>query len=276
MILMKEYIEIIRPSIVFMAALGVIIGAIISKAEFLFVLIAAISAFLIAGAGIVVNDIYDYETDKINFPNRPLPSKRMKKGNAIFYSVMLFASGIFLAFLINVYCFLLAILNSFLEFMYARNFKRIALIGNAIDSWFVSSTFIFGYLASLKTVFVIKEAFVPILFVSLLAFLSNMGREIFGDIGDIEGDKKAGMKTLPIITTKKFARIVASIFIILAIVLSPLPFLLGFFSFVYLFIVFFADILFLYSLFQDPETNQKTTKIAMMLALLAFLLGSIF
>ena len=273
---MKEYIEIIRPSIVFMSALGVITGAIISKADILFTLIASISAFFIAGAGIVVNDIYDYETDKINFPNRPLPSKRMKKRNAAFYSIILFALGISLSYLINIYCFFLAFLNTILEVIYARNTKRMALIGNVFDSWFVASTFIFGYLASLNNFFIIKESFAPILLVSLLAFISNMGREIFGDIEDIKGDKKAGMKTLPIITSEKFARKVASIFIILAIALSPLPFLFGFFSVAYLLIVFVADILFLYSLFQEPRKNQKMTKIAMLLALLAFLFGSIF
>jgi geranylgeranylglycerol-phosphate geranylgeranyltransferase len=273
---MKEYIEIIRPSIVFMSALGVIIGAIISGAKDFFILIAALSAFLIAGAGVVVNDIYDYETDKINFPNRPLPSKRMKKSIAAIYSVILFFIGISLSYLINIYCFLLAILNSFLEIIYARNLKRIALLGNALDSWFVASTFIFGYFSSLRTAFIIKESFASIILVSLLAFLSNMGREIFGDIDDIKGDKKARMKTLPIITSERFAKYVASIFIILAVILSPLPFLLGFFSFVYLLIVFVADILFLYSLFKDPKTNQKITKIAMIIALLAFLFGSLF
>ncbi|MEM5868826.1 MAG: UbiA family prenyltransferase [Candidatus Aenigmatarchaeota archaeon] len=270
---MKEYIEIIRPSIVFLSALGVMVGAIASKATILNLVLAIASVVLISSAGIVTNDYYDYEIDKINTPHRPLPSGRISKKFAKIYAIFLFIGGTVIASFINIYCFALAIINSFLEFFYARNLKRIALVGNATDSWFVASTFLYGYLASLGKEFIIADNFYLILIFSLLSFFANIGREIFGDIEDLNGDKMLGLKTLPIITSVKFSRFIASLFIILSVILSPLPFLLGFFSYEYIVIVLIADLLFIYSIFQEPKKNQKITKIAMLVAIIAFLAG---
>jgi geranylgeranylglycerol-phosphate geranylgeranyltransferase len=248
-----------------MSAFGTFIGAFIAGAEILQILYLSIAAFLIAGAGIILNDYYDYKIDKINAPHRPLPSGKIKKNIAVLYAVILFGIGIAIASFVNVYCLSLAILNTILEFLYARNFKQIAIIGNVVDSWFVASTFIFGALATLN--------FSVIWILSTIAFFANMGREIYGDIEDIEGDEKLGLKTLPIITNIKFAERVAQLFIIIGVLLSPLPYFLGLLDIKYLFVVILADVLFIYSLFQDPKRNQKLTKIAMILALFAFLVG---
>ncbi|MFH8110132.1 MAG: UbiA family prenyltransferase, partial [Candidatus Aenigmatarchaeota archaeon] len=133
--------------------------------------------------------------------------------------------------------------------------------------------FLYGYLASLGKEFIIADNFYLILIFSLLSFFANIGREIFGDIEDLNGDKMLGLKTLPIITSVKFSRFIASLFIILSVILSPLPFLLGFFSYEYIVIVLIADLLFIYSIFQEPKKNQKITKIAMLVAIIAFLAG---
>lgn len=263
---MNPYIEIIRPSITLMSALGVLVGAIVADANFSILLIyAMIAAFFIAGAGLVVNDYYDYEIDKINAPHRVLPSRRMSKRSAVFYGFILFVAGIFFSSLINPDCMLLAIINALLEVLYARHLKRIAIIGNATDSWFVASTFIFGAL--------ITRNFHTVWILSLLAFLANMSREIFGDIEDIKGDKKMGLMTLPIITSVRVSKLVASMFILLSVLLSFLPYFFGLLNIKYLIIVFIADLLFIVSLFQDSRTNQKITKIAMFIALVAFLVG---
>lgn len=273
---MREYIEIVRPSIVFLSIFGALIGGLASNISFDKLILLLLSTAFICSAGIVANDYYDYEIDKINAPHRPLPSGRISKKVAKVYTALLFFVGLAISALINIFCFILAIINSALEFFYARNLKKIAIIGNATDSWFVASTFIYGYLASLEKEFLLTNTFHLILIFSLLSFFANMGREIFGDIEDLKGDKKLGLKTLPIITSVTFSRFVASIFIIIAVILSPLPFLLGFLGIEYLAIVLIANVLFIYSIFQDPKKNQKITKIAMLIALIAFLIGIIF
>jgi len=259
----KAYIEIIRPSIVAMAAFGTFIGAFIAGAGVSQMLCLSLAAALIAGAGIVLNDYYDCEIDRINAPHRPLPSGRIKKSSAIAYALVLFAAGILLSSFVNAYCISLAAINTLLEFLYARNFKRIAIVGNAVDSWFAASTLIFGGLATLNLG--------AIWILSVIAFFANMGREIYGDIEDVKGDRALGLKTLPVVTSVEIAEFVARFFIILSVILSPVPYLLGIFGAKYLFFIGVADAVFIYSLFQPPKTNQKLTKLAMVIALFGFL-----
>ena len=266
--MVRAYIEIMRISDSFMAGLAAIIGLIIASHAFVFpeAIYVFFSVFFIAAAGIVLNDYFDYHIDKINAPHRPLPSGRIMRSHALLFSTFLFVFGLFLASLLTIYCLLLAFLNTILEIFYAKTLKRYALIGNATDSWFVASTFIFGALA-------VDGSLSAILWLSLLAFLSNMGREIFGDLEDIKGDAKLGLKTLPLIIGKRNAAIIAKLFIISAVVVSPLPYFLNILNIYYILFVIPADICFAVSLFKEPAINQKLTKIAMFIALVAFLAG---
>jgi len=252
-----------------MGGLAVITGAIVSGAQVsILFLYAFLAGLFITGAGMVLNDYYDLEIDKINTPHRPLPSGRISQKNALFYSIGLFIIGLFFAALLNIYCLLLALFNIFLEFLYSRKFKRVFLVGNIMVSWFTASTFIFGALITfnLKIVGIM----------SLLAFLSNMGREIFKCIEDTKGDRKMKLDTLPIAIGINSAKQIAQGFIAGAIIFSPVPYLSGLLNMTYLRIVIISDILFLYSLSQNPTKTKKITKLAMIIVLLAFLLGKFF
>jgi len=213
----------------------------------------------------VLNDYYDLEIDKVNAPKRPLPSGRVSPKKALFFSFSLFIIGISFALLLNVYCLLLALFNTLLEFLYSRNFKQVFLFGNVIVSWLAASAFLFGALMTFD--------FKIVGIVVLLAFLSNMGREIFKCIEDIKGDRKMRMDTLPVAVGINSAREIAQGFIAGAILLSTLPYLLGFLNRSYLTIVLIGDCLFFYSLFQNPTKAKNITKVAMFVVLLAFLVG---
>jgi 4-hydroxybenzoate polyprenyltransferase len=58
------------------------------------------SVFLYIG-GLVLNDLIDIRVDRLERPNRPLPSGRIKKGKAILITVLLFSLGLALASLVN-------------------------------------------------------------------------------------------------------------------------------------------------------------------------------
>ena len=265
---MNPFIEIIRPFTSFLSAFGVFVGAVVAGVPIsISMALAIMASFLISGAGIVLNDYYDIDIDRINAPKRPLPSGRMGKRAALAFGFILFAAGIVMAYFINAFCLAIAALNTVLEILYARNFKKIAILGNATDSWFVASTFLFG--AAISADFTIASM------LAALAFLANMGREIFGDMEDLEGDKALGLKTLPVIAGTRISRISGSVFILAAVAMSALPYYMGLLSINYVMAVAVADAIFIISIFQDPVKNQKTTKIAMLAALLAFLLGSI-
>jgi geranylgeranylglycerol-phosphate geranylgeranyltransferase len=249
-----------------MAGLAAIVGLILSGAQLsILFLYAFLAVFFLSGAGMVINDYYDLEIDKINAPHRPLPSGRISKKNALFYSILLFTIGIFFSALLNVYCLFLALFNALLEIFYSRNFKKIFLLGNIMVSWFSASTFLFGALLTFN--------FRIIGIISLLTFLITMGREIYKSIEDTKGDRKMGLDTLPIAVGVDSARDIARGFIASAILVSPLPYSLGFLNVSYLIIVSLGNILLLYALYQDSTKITMIIKMAMFIALLAFLFG---
>jgi geranylgeranylglycerol-phosphate geranylgeranyltransferase len=83
----------------------------------------------------------------------------------------------------------------------------------------VAIPFIYGSIAVLN--------YVPlsVLFFTLMAFLSNTGREITKGIVDVKGDKAEGIKTLAVRYGEKKAAVAASLFYILAVSLTPVPWL---------------------------------------------------
>jgi 4-hydroxybenzoate polyprenyltransferase len=58
------------------------------------------SVFLYIG-GLVLNDLFDIKVDRLERPNRPLPSGRIKQGKAIQITVLLFSVALALASLVN-------------------------------------------------------------------------------------------------------------------------------------------------------------------------------
>lgn len=269
---MNSYIQILRPSNGLMAGIAVLIGFFLSSGHITFsynLLYGMLAVFILSGAGIVINDYFDVEMDKINAPKRPIPSGKISKKGALIYSIILFVAGIGFAGLINKQCLVLACINTLLEFAYSWKAKRMFFVGNIVDSWFVLSSFLFG---SMIVTGIMSTSFVVII-ICLLAFLSNMGREIFGDIEDIVGDKAVKAETLPVKLGAKKAGLIASFFIIAAIILSFIPLYFHLLGRYYLYIVILADILFLYSLTKNAHATQKWMRIAMIVALIAFIVG---
>ncbi len=270
---MFAYLEILRPLNGLMASLAVLISAILVSFFSPFQLfLACLAVFLISGAGMAINDYFDYKVDKVNKPKRPIPSGRILRRNALIYSFSLFfiANTITLIFL-NFQMFILSVLNSICLVLYSWKLKKLPLLGNFCVSWFVASTFIFGSLLS-------KTITLTIFILFLMAFSANVGREIAKSIEDIKGDKKANIKSLPIVAGKSFSALVASIFVMFAVIFSPLPYIFGLLNVHYLYLVIVADALFAFSCFTtflSPYKSQKIMKLAMVIALFSFLIGSI-
>lgn len=268
---MFVYSEILRPSVVALAAFAVAAGALVAGYwSPLPIAVAIAVAALVCGGGNVVNDIFDYNIDKVNRPQRPLPSGRISVRNAKIYAVVLWIVAIVLALsLLNVYNVVLALFNMAIAMLYSWRLKRYPLMGNFCPSWLAASAFVFGGLLSGSV-----TAAVGLLFV--MAFLANTGREITKAIEDMPGDRKAGYRTLPLLAGSKLAAGVAILFVVLAVVLSPLPWALGLLSANYLYAVLAADMVFIvacYALLLDAAKGQRILKLAMFVAIVAFLVG---
>jgi len=285
---MHPYLEITRPFNCIMAGVGVFIGALagsgwdVFESDVLpFVLLAYCAAAFATAAGNIMNDIVDRETDKTNHPGRPLPSGRMGSKEAVRMVVLFYGITIALGLFINLLNLLIVAVNVSLMVGYELNLKKKGFIGNLAISWLTGSTFLFGGAAAVG-----RESFMDAMgsesvavtaILAFLAFLASLGREIIKDIEDMEGD--ADRVTLPKRIGAKNAGRLAALFVMIAVGLSFLPWQpLGIFSLAYMAGVLPADGLFIYAVAligKDPRRSQKLAKIAMFIALMAFLMGGL-
>lgn len=274
---MLDYIKITRPFNCLMAGIAVLVGALIAS-KTLFpgeILLAVVAASLICGAGNVINDYFDVGIDRINNPQRAIPSGRISPKAAYFHALMLFLFGNVFAAFINLYAILLALFNSVLLYLYAWKIKRRGGIGKNITiSYLVASLVIFGGIAAGNPGITILLA--------VLAGLVNTGREVVKDIEDLKGDRKLA-ETLPKHIGPRKASLVAALFIMSAVVVSPLPYTMDILGIRYLAALVLADLVFVYSaavLIRDSshssaKKTQRLIKSGMLLGLIAFLVGSL-
>ncbi len=260
----KDYFEITRPLNCLMVAVAVFIGGLLSGADNIKLFIASISAALITAAGNVVNDIFDIRVDRINKPYKPLAQGRIDVRIAQLYTITLFVLGNILAVFLTIYNVILALLNSFLLVLYSYKIKKFGhLLKNLTISYLVASTFLYGGLLGYNLNATIL--------LSLLAFFSNTAREIVKDVEDIKGDEA---RTLPKILGINKSLLIADSFLVLAMLMSPLPVILGILS-IYYFIPLSVTLgsFLLSMLVKDINKKKNLIKLGMLFGLLSFLFG---
>ena len=255
---MNAYVELLRPNNGILAVLGIILGYIVAAsftAGSVQIIFAIIVAFLINGAGNVINDYFDHKIDEINRPRRPIPSGRASRGNVLVYFIVLIAVGIVLSYLVSVYFFYLAIINSIVSFVYSWKLKGTPLIGNITVSWLAASTFLGGALI-LYSFYSIPY---PVVILASIAFLATLSREIFKDAEDVEGDKKFGAKTLPIAIGTHKAVVLASIILLAGVASLFIPAYTGIFGIYYYIGVVPAAVICLLAIrsMKKPKKAQK-------------------
>jgi len=286
---MEPRIELLRPLNAIMGGVAVGVGALVAAGSPLLqseairdVGLAMLVAALYTGAGNALNDYCDRRSDRVNHPRRPIPSGRIRPEPARKFSVAVFAAGMLLALFIsfprmNWLTLGIAALNTLLLAAYELRLKARGLSGNLTVSWLSASLFLFGGAAAVpSTATTLFPA--PVLVLALLAFLASVGREIIKGIEDLEGDRDR--RTLPRLVGPATAGRIACLWTGLAVALSPLPvFPLAMFRpEIYMPVVLAADAMFIYSVwvvFRNPGRASRAAKLAMLLALVAFLLGAL-
>ncbi len=156
----------------------------------------SLTVSLIAGAGYVINDIFDIEIDRINQPGRPLPSGQISISHAKILTALLGITGLIISlFSQNIWHLINASLNLFLLILYAVRFKKSGLPGNLIVSWSAASVFLYGAFSG--------SHIAKVLPIMCFAFLYTLIREWTKTIEDYEGDLAENAKTIAIMIGKK-------------------------------------------------------------------------
>lgn len=192
--------------------------------------ILLIVTILIAASGYIVNDIYDYNLDQINKPEKVVLGKFLKSRDAIIiymmFNCLAIVLSIFLCMKIEQEIYILVfLLIIYCLWLYSKKLKKYKTIGNILIAFFISLSILNVPLFSYKNILSDDRFFVFLIIsiFSVFAFLINVKREIIKDIEDIEGDRIHKVKSLPIIFGTKKAKLVTIIIgIILMFAISSL------------------------------------------------------
>jgi len=220
------YLRLMRPVNCLMMGFAVIVGAALATPRvlgnsWLNLICGFITGFMLTAASMAINDYYDREIDAVNEPNRPIPSGLIKPREALAFAFVLTAIGFATAYLTNIFSFVIAIIAWIVFVTYTVAGKRSGLPGNFLVSACVAIPFIYGSVA------IVNEVKLNVLIFASMAFLSNTGREITKGIVDVKGDRMQSVKTLAVRYGEKKAAIAATVFYLLAVLLSPIPWLLN-------------------------------------------------
>lgn len=168
------------------------------------------STVCIAAAGYIINNIIDVETDKIVKPNDVVVGVYVSEKQAYNIYFVLNIIGVIISFYIsnsiNKPNFtVLPIVMVSLLYVYSTSLKQSLLIGNFVVSILLAISLLVVPIYLLYPIITpenqagVSQIFSIILDYSIFAFLINFIREIVKDMQDMEGDRKTGMNTLPIV-----------------------------------------------------------------------------
>jgi geranylgeranylglycerol-phosphate geranylgeranyltransferase len=267
----RGYVELLRPGNAVAAGVLTFIGAFVAGGlDSVGPMAIAITATVLAtGGGNAINDYFDREIDAINQPNRPIPRGAVGARSALVYSLVLFAIASGITLLLPVFAIAIAMADLVALIAYTKLFKGQPGVGNLVVAVLTGSTFLYGGAAvggSLSTVLVLFG----------LAAAATVAREIVKDVEDIAGDREEGLNTLPIAIGERRSLLIAALFVAIASVASPLPYVFETFGVVYLLALVPALGLLLggaYRSFEDPTKGQQLLKAGMFAAAVAFVLG---
>ena len=237
--------------------------------------LVAVAAFLALSAGNSLNDFCDVRIDRINKPKRPIPSGRVSRQQALIFSLILLGGSVQLGYRVNQTAFFIVVGVVVTLVAYAFWLKRTPLIGNLVVGGLTALTFIAGGVA--------KGTAREVLPLAIFAFLFTTAREIVKDIEDLPGDRAQSVATLQLLWGERRAIFIALLLIGGGIIFSPIPYLLNWYSWIYLVLMIFGvDLVLVYLGFQlwtNPTQRncariQKWMKWNIFVGLLAVCLGA--
>ncbi|MGD9900888.1 MAG: UbiA family prenyltransferase [Calditrichaceae bacterium] len=234
----KGLFRLMRFELPFSAGVCVVMGQLLALGEFASIVVtifAFFSVFFISASILVLNDYFDVETDKINSPGRPIPSGLVTASEAFLLSIILLLLGLILSYLLGFIALLCTITLSIIGFLYNRKFKKSGLPGNLMVSFSVGMTFIFGGVS-------VGLPFNKMVwFFGIIAALIDLGEEIAADSMDMQGDLLIDSNSLAIKFGKQTALNISSYIFFFVVLLTSIPFIMGWFPTVYLVSILIMD-----------------------------------
>lgn len=201
---------------------------VLNHLEFFLGVLCSIS---LAGAGYIVNDLYDIQTDKANKPKRMIIGRFMteKQGWTLYtvLNIIAIAAGYYVASASGFdNLWLIPPIAILLLYLYATDLKRRAVIGNLVVSLLVAlPVLLVGVFDVLPAAGsgndpLVKSVWQVILGYSSFALLVNFIREVVKDAEDYEGDRQAGYKTLAVLFGRDQVRYVILVLLFILLIFT--------------------------------------------------------
>ena len=195
--------------------------------QFIFLVLASIC---IAAAGYIINDYFDLNIDQVNKPGKVVVGVIINRRWVIFWHMFLSLLGLFFtvsALPISEYWYL--VLANFasiiLLWFYSTNLKKQLLIGNVLISlltaWVILIIFFSKYPLRMRNLLAVDRDEVRFFRFTVLytafAFIISLIREVIKDMEDMEGDRKYGCRTMPILWGLNASKVFVAVWIIVLI-----------------------------------------------------------
>jgi geranylgeranylglycerol-phosphate geranylgeranyltransferase len=231
--MLRGYFRLGRPVNALAGCLAVLISGYVGQTtQWLPVALAAAAVLLITVSTNAWNDYLDIEIDRINKPDRPLPSGQISPRGALLFSAVCSVLSLAIASFVGLPALIIALGSNTLLYLYSWRLKCTVLWGNVAVAAIVALGFIFGGVAA--------GNIYPVLSLALSAFFAILAREILKTMADYHGDKQQNCRTI----ATAWGLTAARRFLILFLGIAALAMLAAYFTegyaSVYLYIVIFV------------------------------------
>lgn len=258
-----------RPGNVAMAGIGVGVGALVVGGRLLQldVALTALATMLVTAAGNALNDLTDRTIDATAHPDRPLPAGQITRSVVLGSVIAGFLGALILASLVSWPVAGLVAGAQAILLAYELALKRRGWLGNVVVALLVALTFVAGGLA-------VGHLTTSVAFLATAALSANVAREVWKDAEDAAHD--TGRATVARRWGQTTARRIGQAAMLVALLVSPLPLVVGFGGWPFLAVVLVADAIFALAIFSpDPAKAQRLSKAGMVAALIAFVVGAL-
>jgi geranylgeranylglycerol-phosphate geranylgeranyltransferase len=225
----RAFLALLRPLNAAIAFAGVPAGALIAGAGtdlWPRMLAGGAASFLLTASSNVLNDVLDVEADRVNRPRRAIAAGLVSQRAGVWCSAITALAGLALSALLGLPPLLFAAVALLLSLAYNLRLQRVPLAGNAAVGLLSGSIFVFGALLAERPL----GGALPALF----AMLYSIARELLKDMEDEEGDRRAGIRTLPIAAGQVFTARLVIAMLLLLLAACPLPYFFRIYSIAYL------------------------------------------
>lgn len=163
-------------------------------------------SLLIATGMYILNDLVDSDLDKANGKKRPIPSGRVSKSQAGVFIIWTTALAVLLSILtFNVITMVLVVPMITIGILYSA--PRIALANRFVIktlsiAFFYMLCATMGITSNYGLDLIANNPIVPLHAIAMfgtMIFISS----VFNDLGDVEGDRASGRRTIPIVIGKR-------------------------------------------------------------------------